>query len=1018
MGIENYEIIEKVVDVSILENKTRIFNFIYELQMEAYSTNPVDKALLFIISFNKKIKIDPLFLILLINFYTKYKTINIHSSMSINISNLDKQGVFHRFLTHFADMQYFIDINYIHRTECTVEDIKYLFSNRKNGLYLEQTTEYKSYPFTKDAKGSYKFYTTTPIIKVTNTVKEELVTGNREDIYNIFVFDAKKSFKDIRDNHKKALTSIFESLDMKEEILSPFSNIFFEVLHNIKKHTKNVDDSLANAYVNFRTDWKDDFEFLITDDAEKGFLNNYKDVLIKEKNDLKHELGKKIDNKLLSSYTLDIATLDKDTLEDDKEILVNLFDINKTFSTHQIPRLMMHFGVPLLLQILNNYPTSKLDIFLHRKSPKGDRFYHLQFKEGKLLKDDIEVFNNGVYGTYIYIFFPKNKQIVFNGIIGEKAIPMTLKNTDYFTMFNFKNMVTNKYVIEERINRFQQITLDYLEEDEKIPEKNRPIIIDYQEIGKETLADFFRFVYLFAYKHYIKDIVLINMPLLDEKDYFSTLTYILFSDKESDDENHYVRNLLSYDKASLNILFIGGQNKKQFCSINKNILERYSQDNDSITSTFCDNYQNETIHSIESELFVNFIRKDYMLLPFELYWKNKDDKMFLFQDILESYLESRDNNQEIHVDTGGKYHLNKFYFLKYIFEDSVWINRIAYTLAQKIREEEFPDKANISLIGIGQYSSLVISIAHSLLELENEYFIINDFKNSKKYKEFLKPRKDDKDIFIFFAPVILNGRSTKDFLLEAENEDNPEEPRAYCAIKMGVNRPLDDEEECKFKPFLNKNIIDNIKDEKNCSECFLDDTPLYKLSSDGFSIKDIYIDYNKEVNTIFTTPPYTISKNIFWKDSIYFGHVSRGTNHYLYYTKTIKFFNDNKVGIKEFLKSEVVSQRNIEKKKVIFSPIHDTNNNFITLVDKEVFDNDAIIHHFNLSEKEQNLYQLERLKKQYKDNDKYAFYFVDDEISSGGTLEYFYTLLREITPNKKFTAIFVGAGHIWTPRRS
>lgn len=218
-----------------------------------------------------------------------------------------------------------------------------------------------------------------------------------------------------------------------------------------------------------------------------------------------------------------------------------------------------------------------------------------------------------------------------------------------------------------------------------------------------------------------------------------------------------------------------------------------------------------------------------------------------------------------------------------------------------------------------------------------------------------------------------------------------------------------------YRRFLLKNVDKYVQSAERCSHCFNDlkeeYKPLYNLDKDSFTIKNIYTDEIKIDSTIEATQ-LAEENTISWKNSIYFGHTTRCTNHYLYYTKTIQFLRSNELEISKSYKKVYEENKekfgNDEMIYVILSPLHPTNNEFISLIDKQVFKNNAVIHYFNLTNKKQNYQIIDSLKNKYSNSKKYKFYFVDDEISSGNTLEYFSKLLKSITQDitKKFSGVF------------
>jgi hypothetical protein len=117
--------------------------------------------------------------------------------------------------------------------------------------------------------------------------------------------------------------------------------------------------------------------------------------------------------------------------------------------------------------------------------------------------------------------------------------------------------------------------------------------------------------------------------------------------------------------------------------------------------------------------------------------------------------------------------------------------------------------------------------------------------------------------------------------------------------------------------------------------------------------------------------------------------------------------------IKEFLLNN--KEKNSAVDKIIYNKqdtiilltsSHDTNNNFISLVNQEVFGNEAIVLSFNKSRGEANFHDIKSYKSIFK-KDKIKVFFVDDSISSVNTVKYFYQLLNSIESDLRFDSIIV-----------
>ena len=140
-----------------------------------------------------------------------------------------------------------------------------------------------------------------------------------------------------------------------------------------------------------------------------------------------------------------------------------------------------------------------------------------------------------------------------------------------------------------------------------------------------------------------------------------------------------------------------------------------------------------------------------------------------------------------------------------------------------------------------------------------------------------------------------------------------------------------------------------------------------------------------------------------------YGHFQRGTNHYLFYIDTNKFYDKNKAAIKKWLervkkKLKEGHQDLFEKPCVLIAPTHETNIDFINLVNEQIFNDAAHAVHFDpLSEYEQNFQYL--FQKTFQSS-PYVF-FVDDALCTGKTLHRVQEFFRRSGINKDITGYLV-----------
>lgn len=930
--------------------------------------------------------VDPLFLILLLNIHSKYPKI----ALAVNITYLaeKKQIWVHRFLIQFFDYLYIepnstkVKPHYEISNEAVAKSAKVRIDVGKRGiLYYYSVNIYKS--TTNLSLENDRKYGMLPIMSITNIIKKELLglTGDEQDerinIYNKLAQDENQ--ENLKDVLKRFLQKLHTEDKKDVFYIDSLGMIIFELIDNIKRHTKDENGNSANGYISFHQDTskKDTspYELLITDDFEEGFLSKYKKVLEYELKRLEEDfklLGKKVDEEIKKSYIDDIELLKDDNEKSDKDILEKLFDIKKTFGVHQISRFSMHFGIPSLMKLLRKL-SGELSVYLHRNG----RYYKIEFKNNTTT---VEPFKNGIDGTYYHIKFPEYKKLDIEDDIN--PVKLVLKNANYQEIFEQKEK------LQKQVKSFCYVPYSNLIDTEDTTEK-KYIVLSYKDFLQEklkdsTISDFIRNIYRYINLHGSVDILVTDFSINEKKIYLHTLVDILYYNESK--ENSI--NIVFLDDISVSSVFIGGKNKKEFCYLNRVLSKNYNQIKDCFFKEYCTKIE-DSDNSIfsSSKLFTELeveSQKRNFFLPFEIF--DIDGKNIL-SDMIKNNLEK--NKVKMHVDTRQNFHINYFYKFKNIFEDSNWVSRIAFRLAQKMPTDDF------KVIGTNKYANAVIASMYSIMRKNNKFFIINNFQeNSLKA---LQKYIGGESHFVIYSPVVFSGRRIQENII-----DEYFKKLTYSwegTIKININNS-----DIKiFSAMLEKtlNVTDYEDTASMCKICTsVEETALYIINKDNPFTIDKFSLENYEPKKIEN---YCKKSSVIAKffGAVHFGHTTRGNNHYVYYTKTIDFFERNYENIKDFLKSIIVDEN---KNSIIFAPIHNTNSRFISLVNEVVFDNNAAIYHFDKSNTEQNFYDLEYISIDTKETN---IYFVDDEVSSAGTLKFFESLLKSIDENLNFHSIVI-----------
>lgn len=955
----------------------------YKIIEELKSTIPEESNYVIKIEFdyNDKIQfIHPLFLVYILNFYEllqieeKYQSQDIRIILNIEELTSSVQKYIHTYLTQYIDCNIIlvVDTSYSDRQKAPS-----VFTDKKILLY---TTE-KENNLTLLRKQKYNFL---PIIKIANnTFNEDFedkdywitdkATHKSEKIssfYNRKIFYKSLQLETIEDGayknkSDKVWTDIFETyLELTQNgayITNKFKEIFREIVENIQKHTK-INDVSANGYISFYINGsKNLYELIVSDDYQSGFLNKYYETISVEiLNENPDSIAWKDYNKIIQDFENEKYQL----------ILENIFNLKYVLSA-QSERVAKHFGMPLLLKIVNqlgklskekyqNGDYVNLEIYLN----KDELSFLIKYNEDGTVRVE-PLSNNVVQGTYIHLSFPQSLHLDNPAIITQEPLKLTSKY--------YKELLEDKdKLLEEHLVNFQYY-FD-LEHRSELPNEINAVVIDYSKI-KET-SNFLRDLYSFAFLNSVQDILVVNYPIEVNIEYLK-----LFS--ETTDLSK-ICNIAFLNKEYPQVLFLGGDNHQEMRDINVMLSQTYNYNK----RNFLEASQGQESVNLISNLFYTNHQNKQIFFPFELFLPNPTNQNeLLYTLMLDNFLELKENYEEIHLDLQDDLHIKKFYYLKYIFENSQWVKLMSFDLAKKIKNK-YTNFENIIFVGIEKYSSSFIAELDYLLGSELQSYIISDLNSKPILEQFdkFKEGHNNKKI-IFIRPSVFESDIDKNLAKDLENYEK------YALIQL----TKDGIDSHNWIVSYSKNLNDVLQSASKCSMCFDENKPLYQIDRDKYNIKDLYHthDIYEKDNKIF---------QVSWKNTIYFPHVARNTNHYLYYIRTTQFFYNNKKEIKEYF--EKTDFKRDGKVPVIFTSAHNTNAEFVALINEIVFENDAIIHSLSLNNKEQGYFSINNLTTTYKNKeDYYSFYFVDDAISSGEAFKYIYSVLSSFFADK-FQAVF------------
>ncbi len=933
--------------------------------------------------------INPLFLIVLMGECQRKKKVFMLDTRQISDFNQER-------VQHFFRQQ--LDLE---RTELTLNDIWDKDTISKNTIISKVDATPEAIAFKSNKK-----YQLLPIMSLRNLPNNMVTRRDDKYLYNndsIEPEEKRKSYysrfalyqdnlQDLQKYQEFMRISvddflIFLDLETKN-LVTPLSTILYELIDNIRKHTPETTNGFFSFFRNKKFDKNDnvyfEYQLIIADNDEKGLLNKYLNELTKEKDKL---VNNGINNSVVSEhYESAIRELSSSNISADIQVLDTLYNNDSIRITHQIPRVAMHFGVPMLLRMIKAFVDEKssknlLEIFTHR----DNRFYKTIY-DSKGNFNKTQYFERGIEGTYIILTFTDRINPYQDESI-EKNYISNIKNQDY-------EIILKKHDrFQKQISNFRVVNAL----DDYVVQNEAKIIIDASKFQK-TFSELIREIYLVANKHGLTDIVVVNFSFQDIMEHLKLMAHIIYDDMEKPYEK--IINILFYDNKSPGVIFLGGKSKLEFLSI-ANILQSHYQI-DTGLGLKIDKKLNNNI-DIDSKLFY-----ENFLLPFEIFrlirYENPEETMDLLQIMVENFLNDNTIKKDIHIDTHAGYHIDRFLEFKQVFEDSRWVKRLAFRLAIELYND--PSIANnIALYGLDKYTNMLLALTkHFMEKLDKKVdrFYLGDIIKDKetivnRINKFSSPP-------ILIASVVLNG-----------NRIDINKAKSISIVQLVFDN-IDIQLSEDITPLMhikNRGMVYPVYKGENeycarCSGAPQRVIPLLDISdSDPFRLDSVYFDEYISKKIKSHTDKNKLSAK--WKDSIYFGHVERGSNHFLHYVDTVSFYEQNVEQIENFL--ENIADEIKEKSKnyaniLILSPLHDTNNMFVALINKILFESEAVVLSFDKNATEDNFHLLDAYR--FKKDDTYTL-FVDDSLASGYTAEYFYLILKKIfkDDNAGFDKIFI-----------
>ena len=417
-----------------------------------------------------------------------------------------------------------------------------------------------------------------------------------------------------------------------------------------------------------------------------------------------------------------------------------------------------------------------------------------------------------------------------------------------------------------------------------------------------------------------------------------------------------------------------------------------------------------------------------------------------------------------HIMLGNKIHIKSFYEMSFLFYRTIMANSVAFYILNKMIHDEVVDLYNDSILfyGYASYSqAIVVSLSEMLkayLKNENVRIYYSTYQYnlqsemmSDDIKIYLSENtiKQQKDLKVIqIVPISSTVTTFENIFAEFKKEqinDNAIFVKNYTVflVREGNNDKVVGIEKDYWDEIKNNIIttkgnafqVEYIMSSQakwylptQCELCFpkcvYDEIPIIHTDHTSTVPSQQIGNYLTASHFVHNNTRFTDNNDNIMdlKDCVLFGHIARGSNHYSYYIDTQKYFSKVNSKVKQWLINIRENDKNSysiinSRLNIIFSPEHNTNVGFSQYVnafyfgglaevvsvkvDKE-FRSNFICEHDALYKTIARLFKDLELKGQRitKDTKQIYFYFVDDNIISGGAFRKSENLLYSIIPQR------------------
>lgn len=451
------------------------------------------------------------------------------------------------------------------------------------------------------------------------------------------------------------------------------------------------------------------------------------------------------------------------------------------------------------------------------------------------------------------------------------------------------------------------------------------------------------------------------------------------------------------------------------------------------------------------------------IVPFDMI-RYAMDKPTLFESNLMQVLETEVQSEKfgckidnLHVRIGSKIHIKKFYEAELLLHNNYYTSRFAYWLFEEICANESIDlKKQITLVGYENYSEMLLNELSEMLKVKGiftDYIIYEQKANEKfRYAKSLVSYKDSQ--FILIVPINSTmtthikvagflKKSIKEELKKVENRESIEyelPKTVYYGIILVAPINAKRNEYWKHGKKSDHTIVSNIDQNEmkyymmvrtewfhplKCKECFplgdyTKEVPLIETNKESVvPMQAIGMKRKAGAKAENTISIFEATKIKELSKFLVYRHVERNGNHFNYYfcTERLWDYSEIRENVRNWLK-EKSSLFPMEEEKtydIIVAPLHYSNTAFVEEVNRCLFQNVALVLHFdvdkefrmNVKAKYSSIQQLYDNLCEGDEKSIINFHYIDDTIVSGRTYHRTKSIIRSLITEKQESKVTI-----------